>query len=900
MLGPGDDPLRVTLIVRGCAGRDDGGGHGPRHRPTAGASASPTTTKESPAVTATNITRAEAMERSAAIAVQAYDVHVDLTDVRSPDASTFPSTTTARFTAAPGTTTWIDLVAPAVRRATLNGVELDIATFTGTRLPLPDCAAENVLVVEADCAYMRSGEGLHRFQDPVDDAVYLYTQFEVADARRVYACFDQPDLKASFAFSVTAPQFWQVVSNQPTPEPTSTVGDLARWDFGPTPRISTYITAIVAGPYHVVTDEYVGPHGAYPLGVFCRASLAQYLDADEVLTVTKQGFEFFESRFATAYPFAKYDQLFVPEFNAGAMENAGCVTILEDYVFRSRVTDHAYEQRANTVLHELAHMWFGDLVTMTWWDDLWLNESFAEWAAHYANVGATRYRDAWTTFLIQRKGWAYRQTQLSSTHPIAADMVDLEAVEVNFDGITYAQGASALRQLVAWVGEKEFLEGITAYFAQHSWGNTTLADLLLELERASGRDLSGWTSAWLETSGVNLLRTEFELDADGTYTSVTIVQEPPTSPPGIPAMLRPHRIAVGLYDTTATGLERVRRVEIDVVGERTDVPELVGVAQPDLLLLNDEDLTFAKIRLDDRSLRTAIESFATLSDPLSRALIWAAAWDMTRDAEMPTRDFLALVESGLPVESDIGVVTTLLAQAKSAVEMYSGLGRRDGYRDRLAALALRMLGDAEPGSDHQLAFARAYSNASRTADHAVVLRSWLNGDSPEGLAVDTDLRWGLLQKLISLGAADPAEIERELANDDTATGRRQAATARAAVPTREAKEAAFAAAVESDELPNALLTATLAGFVNADQRELHRAFLDRYFAAIPEVWESRTNETAQTIVLGLYPALLVEQGMLDRTDEFLQRDDIPPGARRLVREGRDGIERSLRAQHCDA
>jgi aminopeptidase N len=746
---------------------------------------------------------------------------------------------------------------------------------------------------------MRTGEGLHRFVDPVDDSVYLYSQFEVADARRMYACFDQPDLKAEFALSVTAPTGWQVVSNSPSLEPVEVDAATSRWSFDATPRLSPYITALVAGPYHVVRDEYVGPHGTYPLGVFCRASLAEHLDADEVLTVTKQGFEFFEAQFATAYPFAKYDQLFVPEFNAGAMENAGCVTILEDYVFRSRVTDYAYETRANTILHELAHMWFGDLVTMTWWDDLWLNESFAEWAAYHACATATRYRDAWTGFLIQRKGWAYKQTQLSSTHPIAADMVDLEAVEVNFDGITYAQGASALRQLVAWVGEKEFLQGLTAYFARHAWGNTRLADLLAELERSSGRDLSGWSAAWLETSGVNLLRPALELDADGTMLSAAVLQEPPNSPAGIPAMLRPHRIAIGLYTATDEGLVRTRRLEIDVVGERTEVPELVGHPMPDLLLLNDDDLTFAKIRLDERSLRTAIASLATLRDPLPRALVWAAAWDMLRDAEMPMGDFLSLVESSLATETDISVITTVCNQSKAAIEQFSGLGKRAAYRDRWATLALRLAQAAAPGSDAQLAYSRAYAAACRTPEQAAVVRRWLSGDAPEGLAVDTDLRWTFLQRLLALGAADPAEIETELASDDTATGRRQAATARAAVPTLEAKEAAFASTVESDALPNAVLVATLTGFVQTDQRELHRAFLDRYFAAIPDVWRTRTNETAQTVVLGLYPATLVEQKTLDLTDEFLARDDVPAGARRLVHEGRDGIERSLRCQARD-
>jgi aminopeptidase N len=850
-------------------------------------------------VTYTNMTRAEAMQRAAEVTVLSYDVDVDLSTATA-GAPTFSSSTTVRFVSRTGSLTWIDLIAASVRRAVLNDVELDPASFTGARLPLPATAGENVLEVEADCLYMRTGEGLHRFVDPVDDSVYLYTQFEVADARRMFACFDQPDLKAEFTLTVTAPAEWQVVSNSPTPEPFALDQSLARWTFAPTPRLSPYITALVAGPYHVVRDEYVGSHGTYPLGIFCRASLSPYLDADEVLTVTKQGFEFFESAFKTPYPFDKYDQLFVPEFNAGAMENAACVTILEDYVFRSRVTDYAYEQRANTVLHELAHMWFGDLVTMTWWDDLWLNESFAEWAAHYSSAGATRYRDAWTSFLIQRKGWAYKQAQLSSTHAIAADMVDLEAVEVNFDGITYAQGASALRQLVAWVGEKEFLEGLTQYFRVHAWSNTTLAELLTELEASSGRNLREWSATWLETSGVNLLRPRIEIDAEGRITSIVVEQEPPSSPPGVAAVLRPHRIAIGLYDHAPEGLVRTRRLEVDIVGARTTIDQLVGLPMPALLLLNDDDLTFAKIRLDVHSLRTAVEGINQLVDAMPRALIWAAAWDMLRDAEMPMSDFLSLVESGLPHESDISVITTLLSQTRSAIEQFAGAGRREGYRARWSDLLLRLTMSAAPSSDRQLAFARAFSATANSREHVAILRGWLSGEAPDGLAVDADLRWTLLQRLLAQGAADPAEIDAELARDDTATGRRQAATARAAVPTLEAKEAAFASAVEGDELPNALLVATLAGFVHPDQRELHRAFLPRYFAAIPDVWAHRTNETAQTIVLGLYPATLVEESTLEVTDSFLAREDVPAGARRLVREGRDGIERSLRCQARDA
>lgn len=851
--------------------------------------------------TGLNLTRNETAARSQLVSVNTIDVELDLTGVV--DESTFPSTTRISFESREaGASTWVDIVAERLNRAVLNGNEIDVATaFDGERLQISNLEPYNELLIEADARYMNTGEGLHRFVDPVDSETYLYTQFEPADARRVYACFEQPDLKAHVQLTVTAPAHWSMFSNSPTPEPTPAGHGFLRWAFEPTPRISTYITALVAGPYHSVNEQYVGPNGTYPLGVHCRSSLAEFLDPEEILTVTRQGFEYFERVFAVPYPFAKYDQIFVPEFNAGAMENAGCVTILEDYVFRSRVTDAAYEQRANTILHELAHMWFGDLVTMKWWDDLWLNESFAEWASHQANVAATRYRDAWTTFLNLRKAWAYRQDQLPTTHPIAADMVDLDAVAVNFDGITYAKGAAALRQLVAWVGEAEFFAGLQAYFTKHAWGNTELPDLLGELEQASGRDLSNWTREWLQTSGVNLLRPEITTDASGAITDFVVLQEPAVEPAGLEPVLRSHRIAIGGYTLNGNSLERTTRVEIDVVGERTSVPELIGIAQPDLILLNDDDLTFAKTRLDERSQRTAIEHIADLPNSLPRALIWGAAWDMTRDGEMSTGDFVDLVVSGVGRESDVGVVQQVLRQTKAAIDMYALPQNRAGYLNTLAATLQRLSNEAENGSDHQLAFVRGFIACATTDEQLSHLRGLLDGSQPlEGLTVDADLRWTLLQRLIVMSAATPDEIDAEVQIDRTATGQRQAAFARAAIAQPAAKEAAWSAIMTPDALPNALLEATVGGFANADQRELQQAFVERYFQSVPQIWEERTSDSAQTIVQGLYPALLIDQSTVDRTDAFLAANsDLAFGARRLVAEGADGVRRALRARAAD-
>ena len=836
-----------------------------------------------------NLTRDEARLRAETVQTQAYEVRLELVG----DERTFRSRSTLRFSAQPGSETFVDLIAPAVHEVVLNGRSLDPAeVFDGSRVVVTDLAEQNELVIDAQCAFMRTGEGLHRFVDPVDKSPYLYTQFEVIDARRMFACFDQPDLKATFAFEVVAPSDWQIVSNAPTPEPEDHRDGTATWAFAPTQRISTYITALIAGPYHRVDSEYRG----IPMSVLCRQSLAQHLDAEEILDVTRRGFDFYESVFDQPYPFEKYDQIFVPEFNAGAMENAGAVTFLEDYVFRSKVTDTMYERRAETILHELAHMWFGDLVTMRWWDDLWLNESFATYASVLCQAEATRWTNAWTTFANLEKTWAYRQDQFSTTHPIAADIRDIEDVEVNFDGITYAKGASVLKQLVAWVGRDESLEGIRRYFRNHAWGNTDLQDLLRPLEEVSGRDLSGWAKEWLESAGVNTLRPSFDLDDEGRFTRFSVLQEAPAEQP----RLRSHRLAIGLYDRTDEGLVRRERVELDIVGDTTDVPALVGAAQPDLLLLNDDDLTYAKIRLDERSLETVVTSMAQIRDSLARALCWSAAWDMTRDAEMSGRDYVRLVLGAVERETDIGVTQGVLRQATTAAQSFVAPEHREPQLVAIADRLVELAEAAEPGGDPQLMFISQLAQVARTSAQLDMLAGLLDGSRVlPGLTVDADLRWTLLQRLVATGRLGADAIEQELDRDSTATGERRAATARALLPTPEDKQAAWQAAVEEDVLANALLTATVLGLAIPDHRELMRPFVDRYFAALPTVYRDRTNEMAQTVIIGLYPMWLTEPETVARTEQFLATPDLPPALRRLVEEGRDVVTRALAAQEFD-
>ncbi|MET9829121.1 aminopeptidase N [Streptomyces sp. NPDC006385] len=851
----------------------------------------------------TNLTREEAQQRAQLLTVESYEIDLDLSGAQ--EGGTYRSVTTVRFDVAEtGAGSFIDLVAPTVHEVTLNGDALDPAeVFKDSRIALSGLLeGPNVLRVVADCAYTNTGEGLHRFVDPVDQQAYLYTQFEVPDARRVFASFEQPDLKATFQFTVKAPDGWTVISNSPTPEPKDNV-----WSFEPTPRISTYITALIVGPYHSVHSVYEKDGQSVPLGIYCRPSLAEFLDSDAIFEVTRQGFDWFQEKFDYPYPFKKYDQLFVPEFNAGAMENAGAVTIRDQYVFRSKVTNAAYETRAETILHELAHMWFGDLVTMEWWNDLWLNESFATYTsiACQAYAPESRWPHSWTTFANQMKTWAYRQDQLPSTHPIMAEIRDLDDVLVNFDGITYAKGASVLKQLVAYVGEDEFFQGVQAYFKRHAFGNTRLSDLLGALEETSGRDLKTWSKQWLETAGINILRPEIETDASGVITSFAIRQEAPALPTGAKGdpTLRPHRIAVGLYnlDDASGKLLRDERIELDVDGELTAVPQMSGTRRPDVILLNDDDLSYAKVRLDEQSLAFVTEHLGDFEASLPRALCWASSWDMTRDAELATRDYLSLVLSGIGKESDIGLVQSLQRQVKLAIELYAAPAARESLLTRWTDATLAHLRGAEAGSDHQLAWARAFAATARTPEQLDLLEALLDGSqSIEGLAVDTELRWAFVQRLAAVGRFDETEIAAEYERDRTAAGERHAATARAARPTAEAKAEAWSSVIDSDKLPNAVQEAVIGGFVQTDQRELLAPYTDKFFEVVKDIWDARSHEIAQQIATGLYPSLQVSEETLAKTDAWLASADPNAALRRLVSESRSGVERALKAQAADA
>ncbi|MEU3550068.1 aminopeptidase N [Streptomyces longwoodensis] len=851
-----------------------------------------------------NLSRDEARERAALLSVEGYDVSLDVRsavgDAPAGEPRTFRSVTTVRFRCnEPGASAFADLIAPRVTAVSLNGRDLDPAeVFDGSRIALEDLAAENELVVDAQCAYSRTGEGLHRFVDPEDGEVYLYTQYEPADSRRVFANFEQPDLKAPFRFEVRAPEGWTVWSNG--------AGTLADgvWRFAETRPISTYITCVVAGPYHYVTDSYERelPDGStlrIPLGALCRKGLAPHFDADDVFLVTKQGLDFFHEHFDYPYPFGKYDQAFVPEYNLGAMENPGLVTFREEFIFRGKVTRSSYEARANVILHEMAHMWFGDLVTMAWWDDLWLKESFADFMGTFANVGATRFTDAWITFANRRKAWAYRADQLPSTHPITADIRDLQDAKLNFDGITYAKGASVLKQLVAYVGQDAFLEGARRYFKRHAYGNTRLGDLLSVLAETSGRDMGTWARSWLQTAGVNALTPQVLLDAGGRIDELAVVQEAAESHPE----LRPHRVAVGLYRRTPAGaLERYARAEVDVDGPRTVVTELAGAGAPELVLVNDDDLTYCKIRFDATSLDTLRQHLGALTDPLARALCWSALWNLTRDALLPAREFIALVLRFAGRESDIGVLQMLHAWARSALEHYAAPDWRPTGERLLAEGALEELREAAPGSEQQLTWARFYAAVACGEGDLRLLGELLDGTGKiDGLEVDQELRWAFLEPLAAHGVADEQALAAELARDDTASGKRHQVRCLAARPSAAVKAQAWAQVVESDALSNALVGATIAGFSQSSQRELLAPYTEKYFAAIERVWAERSIQIGMDVVSGLFPSLQDSPETLAATDAWLTgHEGAPPALRRLVLEARDDLARTLRGQECDA
>ncbi|EME15329.1 aminopeptidase N [Rhodococcus triatomae] len=823
-----------------------------------------------------NLTRAETAARAASVTVRSYRVELDLTSAPEHGAPGFGTVTTVEFDATTGET-WLDFLDGTVDSVTVNGAAVAVE-HDGARIAVRGLASSNTVVVRGTGLYSRSGEGLHRFLDPVDGRTYLYTQYEPSDARRVFACFEQPNMKAPFVFVVTAPAEWEVISNQSAASRAVT-DDRQVVEFAPTLPISTYITAVAAGAYHRVDSSWTRDDLTVPLGVLCRASLAPHLDADTILEVTRQGLGFFADNFEFPYPWGKYDQVFVPEYNLGAMENPGLVTFTEAYVFRGAATDAQYEARANTILHEMAHMWFGDLVTMNWWDDLWLKESFADYMGALASAEATRWTDAWVAFANRRKAWAYSQDQLPTTHPIVADIVDLEAAKLNFDGITYAKGASVLKQLVAYVGRDAFFEGARRYFREHAYGNTTLDDLFRELSATSGRDLDAWASAWLQTTGMSTLTLERLRGGKGHH----IVQTDP----------RPHTLGIGLYDFDDAGsLVLAERITVDITAARTPVE----VTETPLMLLNDDDQTYAKVRLGGFSVRTVEESLDKIVDPLARGLVWSALWNATRDGELDPRRYLEVARRFTPTESHTALLTAATANAAFAIGHYLRRAERDQWRHEWLETCWATLWSAESGSGSQLVWVRATAAAATVDDsRAADIRALLDGTTPapDGLSLDPDLRWSLWTALAATGHAGEAELDAELTRDDTASGRTARLRALAARPDEAVKAWAWESALTDTTLTNDHLDAMIGGFRAGERRDLIARYDSAYFATLTDIWSGRSIEIARRLVVGLFPA----KDSTEPVDKWLTaNEDAPAALRRLVVEQRDHLARDLRVR----
>jgi aminopeptidase N len=799
-----------------------------------------------------NLTVAEARARSAAVRVSSYDVVLDLTQGETE----LGSRTVVRFSATADAFLELDCV--RVLSATLDGRPISLE---GNRFALTGLGGEHEVVVDAVCAYTRSCEGLHRFVDPADGQVYVYAQAFLDDAQRFFACFDQPDLKAAFQLSVRAPEGHVVRSN--------TRGELVDGVhvFGRTQPISTYLLSLAAGPWYGETRV----HDGIELGVWCRASMGPHLEAEELLDITAQCLDQQQAQFGSRYPFGDtYDQVFVPEFNSGAMENPGMVTFNdESFLYRSRTTEGNRRLRAQVIAHEMAHMWFGDLVTMRWWDGVWLNESFAEFMGLHTIEATTRFQGAWADFCLGRKAWGYRADQLPTTHPVAGAVADNRSAMLNFDGISYAKGASVLRQLVAFVGEESFFRGLRAYLADHAFGNTDLADLLRALEQASGRDLAAWSRSWLETTGPSTLRPAWE---DGT---LVVLQEGP---------LRDHVVGVGLY---AADGSLVERREVEVSGARTVVGELPAA---DLVLVNDGDLTFAKVRFDDRSLRTVLARLGALADPLARALCWGALWDATRDAELPARDLVEAVLTNAGAEDDPALLETLLTQAVRAAGSLAPVGEQELLLQRVAQAC--WTAPVPAGSDLQLVRIRGAASAGLDAGLLAGLRD--GSAVPDGLVLDAELRWHVVRRMAARGLLGEDDVAQELARDRTASGQLQAEAALASLPDPDVKARSWAALL-SGQVSTAQARLMAGAFWQRGQDALCEPYVDGYLAAVPGFWRDLTPVLAQYLTQFLFPTTLVRADVVERVRALLTQD-LPAGARRVLLEQLDDLERALRAQ----
>ena len=833
-------------------------------------------------MTTANLTHAEATARSAALRLSTYELHLDVTSAPT-EADSYEVTSRISFTTTEPKT-FVDYLGRAVHSVRVNGEEVE-NTFDGGRVYLSNLPVGEELTVEitGSSYYSRTGQGLHRMHDKADGTTYLYSHLEPSDARRIFPCFDQPDLKASYEVHLTGPEGWQLLSNQPEVGREKTdSGDVAQ--FAPTPLLSTYLTAFAAGPYVEKHSAWTAPDGSLSveLRAFARASMADYLD-DEILQVTAQGMDFFHSNFGYPYPWGKYDSIFVPEYNLGAMENPGLVTFTEHYLFRSAATRAQHAGRTNTILHEMSHMWFGDLVTPQWWDDLWLKESFAEFMGADSSVHATEYTEAWVNFAGQRKNWAYLQDQLPTTHPIKAEIPDVDAARQNFDGITYAKGAAVLKQLVHYVGRENFYAGARDYFQEHAFGAATFEDLLTALKKHTDRDLDAWSTAWLRTWGPDTLTPELHTDGDKIHELAIAVEAEDTT--------RPHRLNVALFDDS---LNKYATLDVDLEGERTILDEASGLQAPALLLLNDGDHTYAKVRFDETSLDTIRTRLSEVPDELSRAVIWTSLWNLTRDGEWPVHSYLDTVLNHAPAESNPTLLTTAFANAGYAIDHFVGEKNREEVRADYADRLWAVLHAAPAGSDAQLTFARAaiQALAATPAESGTQRLHALLDGSLDGLALDPDIRWAILRALAARDAVGAEELEAEKERDNTLTGAAAYLGASHAFPSAEVKREVFELVRTPGKYSNAEMDSLLAAFNAPRSAHLTEAFAQEYFDSLAKLWEEHPIEIANRLVRGLYPDVALADAA---TSEFLS-SERPRALRRVLLECQDALRRAARVR----
>ncbi|WP_172120034.1 aminopeptidase N [Actinomyces faecalis] len=869
----------------------------------------------------TNLSRAEALWRSQVLSVQELAVVIDVTSAPDRQATGFAvhsELTLQVLTPCAGA--WVDFLGEEVVSLSVDDHPVQVS-WDGARVALPELdAGEHTVVVEARGRYSNSGQGLHRFHDPVDGATYLYTHFEPSDSRRAWASMDQPDLKSPFSLTVVHPSGWTVLGNGVVEEsrPSRELPEAVVTRFATTLPLPGYLTALAAGPWHRVSSQWCSPlrpdSEPVELSWSCRASLAAHLDADELLEVTAQGMTLYDEAYGYPYPWGAYDSVLVPEYNLGAMENPGCVTFNEDaYLFLGPVTRAQHAGRANTILHEMCHMWFGDLVTPTWWEDTWLKESFAENQGTWAQATATRWTEAWATFALGRKAWAYAEdSRPATTHPIVATVNDVEAARQTFDGITYAKGAAVLKQLVAYLGQDVFLQAARRWFTDHAFANGDLAQFLDTLGQASGRDMDAWAQAWLRTAGPSVLTDELESDGEHV-TRLTVRQEGTDLATGEP-VTRPHTLVVGLYSFDGTGrLTRTHRLPLTLTTASADLPQAVGLPVPDLVTVNDEDLTYAVIRPDAASLATARTCLARLEDPLTRSLWWSSLDNLVRDGLLDPVELVSTVLAQADDGTQPATLTSLLSRARHYALVYVRpqeraealtplVGSTAGSQEGLSAWEL--LEDTEAGGDAQLVRARAWIEAAgqaralkpEDADLAVTrLRQLLDGGL-RGLSVDNDLRWRILIALARNGRASAAELDQTLQADPSASGRTRHLQATSSFPQPGLKETVFARVLQDTSLSNDHLDALIQGFAVDAHQDLTASFTDRYLAELETVWATRGQETATRIVNGLFPSCGSQEDLDSVTRWLEEHPQAPAALRRLVLKGQDDLARALRCR----